>query len=249
MIVSRKAYLNQVGGRPVTNFWPFEETGHTDEASRILKVIFNGTAVFDTPKPPRLIERVIQIATDENSIVLDSFAGSGTTAHAILNMNKKDGGHRKFILVEMGDYADSITAERVRRVIKGYGEGNKAVEGTGGDFSFYELGEPLFKEDGNLNEKAGVKKIREYIWYTETKTPYIRQTEDNPYYLGSLNGTGYYFFYKADEATTLNYDFLSTIHKQEESYVIFADSCSLSDKELMRMNIAFRKIPRDISRV
>ena len=81
---------------------------------------------FDTPKPYRLIERILQIASDSDSIILDSFAGSGTTAHAVLNMNKADGGHRKFILVEMMDYADSITAERVKRVIKGYGEGKNA---------------------------------------------------------------------------------------------------------------------------
>ena len=134
-VLSRKAYLQQMGGRPVTNLWPYEETGHTDEASRLLKTMFNGTAVFDTPKPPRLIERVMQIIGDRNATVLDSFAGSGTTAHAVLNMNKADGGNRKFILVEMMDYADSITAERVRRVIRGYGEGKSAVEGTGGSFS------------------------------------------------------------------------------------------------------------------
>ena len=138
--LSRKAYINEVGGRPVTNLWSFEETGHTDEASRLLKTIFNGTVVFDTPKPPRLLERVLHIAGDNQTLILDSFAGSGTTAHAVLNMNKADGGKRKFILVEMMDYADSITAERVKRVIGGYGEGKKAVEGTGGSFSFYDLG-------------------------------------------------------------------------------------------------------------
>ena len=105
--------------------------------------IFGGIVTFDTPKPTRLIERVLTIATSPDSLVLDSFAGSGTTAHAVLNMNKADGGHRKFILVEMMDYADSITAERVKRVIRGYGEGKNAVEGTGGNFSFYDLGEPL----------------------------------------------------------------------------------------------------------
>ncbi len=76
---------------------------------------------------------MLEIASNKDSIILDSFAGSGTTAHAVLNMNKSDGGHRKFILVEMMDYADSITAERVKRVIRGYGEGKNAVEGTGGN--------------------------------------------------------------------------------------------------------------------
>lgn len=105
-VLSRKAYLQQMGGRPVTNLWLYGETGHTDEASRLLKTMFDGVAVFDTPKPPRMIERIVQIVGDKNALILDSFAGSGTTAHAVLNMNKADGGHRKFILVEMMDYAD-----------------------------------------------------------------------------------------------------------------------------------------------
>ena len=163
--LSRKAYISEVGGRPVTNLWSFEETGHTDEASRLLKTIFIGAVVFDTPKPPRLLERILHIAGDSETLILDSFAGSGTTAHAVLNMNKADGGHRKFILVEMMDYADSITAERVKRVIRGYGEGKNAVEGMGGNFSFYDLGEPLLVGDC-LNEAVAPEKIREYIWFT-----------------------------------------------------------------------------------
>ena len=169
--LSRKAYINEVGGRPVTNFWSFEETGHTDEASRLLKTIFNGTAMFDTPKPPRLLERILHIAGDGEALILDSFAGSGTTAHAVLNMNKADSGNRKFILIEMMDYADSITAERVKRVINGYGTGKNAVEGTGGSFSFYDLGEPLMIGEC-LNEQVATEKIREYIWFMETRTSF-----------------------------------------------------------------------------
>ena len=130
-----------------------------------LKNIF-GSKPFETPKPIELVERIIQISCDNKSIILDSFAGSGTTTHAVLNLNKQDGGNRKFICVEMEDYAETITAERVKRVIKGYG----TTEGTGGSFDFYELGQPMFLEDGNLNELVGVEKIRQYVYYTETKT-------------------------------------------------------------------------------
>lgn len=101
---------------------------------------------FDFPKPVLLLQYILNFYCDKESIVLDSFAGSGTTAHAILNMNRLDGGHRKFILVEMCDYAETITAERVKRVIDGYGEGKKAVEGTGGGFTFYELGDKLLDD-------------------------------------------------------------------------------------------------------
>lgn len=127
--IARKTYLENVGGRLPTNLWPFSETGHTDEAKKEILSIFDGKATFDTPKPVRLIERILQIAGDSETVILDSFAGSGTTAHAVLNLNKQDGGQRKFILVEMMDYADTITAERVKRVIDGYGEDSKTARG------------------------------------------------------------------------------------------------------------------------
>ena len=247
--IARKTYLYNVGGKPPTNFWSHSDAGHTDEAKKALLSIFSGQATFDTPKPARLIEMILKIATDKNSIILDCFAGSGTTAHAVLNMNKADGGHRKFILVEMMDYAENITAERVRRVIDGYGTGKNAVDGTGGDFTFYDLGEVLLLPDGNLNESVGADRIREYVWYMETKTPLRAVDSDNPYYLGKCRGTGYYFFYEKEALTTLNFDFLSTITEQAEGYLIYADLCTIPDEELKKYNITFKKIPRDIARL
>ena len=247
--IRRKTYLNTVGGRIPTNFWPFSETGHTDEANKEMLAIFDGKATFDTPKPHRLIEFVLKVAGTKDTLILDSFAGSGTTAHAVLNMNKADGGHRKFILVEMGDYADTITAERVKRVIHGYGEGKNAVEGTGGSFSYYELGEPLLLPSGNLNEKVGTEKIRDYIWYTETKKPLPDHKNSNPYFLGENNSTAYYFFYEPQKVCVLNYDFVATIPEKAEGYIIYADRCTLSEQELQQLGITFKKIPRDIVRV
>lgn len=247
--IRRKTYLNTVGGRIPTNFWPFSETGHTDEAKKEMLAIFDGKATFDTPKPHRLIEFVLKVAGTQDALILDSFAGSGTTAHAVLNMNKADGGHRKFILVEMGDYADTITAERVKRVIMGYGEGKNAVEGTGGSFSYYELGEPLLLPNGNLNEKVGTVKIRDYIWYTETKKPLPDHKNSNPYFLGENNSTAYYFFYEPQKVCVLNYDFVATIPEKAEGYIIYADRCTLSEQELQQLGITFKKIPRDIVRV
>ena len=248
--IRRKTYMESVGGKPATNYWPFSETGHTDEAKKDLLSIFGGKVTFDTPKPTRLIERVLTIATSPNSIILDSFAGSGTTAHAVLNMNKADGGNRKFILVEMEDYADSITAERVKRVIDGYGEGKKAVEGTGGNFSYYELGPVLLLPDGNLNEEVGVQKIREYIYYMETKEPLpAEQPEDEPYFMGLCRNTAYYFYYERERVTTLDYAFLATIQTKAEGYTIYADLCAIPQDTLRKNNITFKKIPRDIARL
>lgn len=247
--VRRKTYLDSVGGIPPTNLWQYSDVGHTDEAAKALKSIFGGSATFDTPKPSRLVERVLQIATNKDSIILDSFAGSGTTAHAVLNMNTADGGNRKFILVEMMDYADSITAERVKRVIDGYGEGKNTVEGTGGDFTFYDLGQALLLPDGNLNEEVDTDKIREYIWYTETKMPFVTVTTDNPYYLGKHNDTGYYFYYEKEHLTALNYEWLATISEKADGYLIYADLCTIPDDELKKYNITFKKIPRDIAKL
>ncbi len=226
-------------------WWPHEEVGHTDEAKKEIITILGNADSFDTPKPTRLIKRILQIATNPDDIILDSFAGSGTTAHAVLNMNKADGGHRKFILVEMMDYADRITAERV---IRGYGEGKNAVEGTGGNFSFYDLGEPLLV--GNcLNEAVAPEKIREYIWFMETKQPYAPPSGGNPYYLGKHNNTGYYFYYEPQRVTVLDYAFLSTIMEKADGTVIYADRCSISEDKLAKMGVTFKKIPRDISRL
>ena len=246
--LSRKAYISRVSGRPVTNYWSFEETGHTDEASRLLKNIFDGTAVFDTPKPPRLIERIIHIVGGKDAIILDSFAGSGTTAHAVLNMNKADGGNRKFILVEMEDYADSITAERVKRVIDGYGDGKNAVEGTGGGFGFYDLGEPLMIGE-RLNEAVGVDRIREYVWFMDTKQPFPEEPRENPYCLGTYNHTTWYFYYEPRTVTTLNYAFLASLPDNVESAVIYADRCAVSEERLWERGITFKKIPRNIARL
>ena len=248
--IRRKTYMESVGGKPATNYWPFSETGHTDEAKKDLLSIFGGKVTFDTPKPARLIERVLTIAASPDSIVLDSFAGSGTTAHAVLNMNKADGGNRRFILVEMMDYADSITAERVKRVIDGYGEGKKAVEGTGGSFSYYELGPVLLLPDGNLNEEVGAQKIREYVYYMETKEPLpTEQPKDEPYFMGLCHNTAYYFYYERERVTTLDHTFLATIQTKAEGYTIYADLCAIPQEILRKHNITFKKIPRDIARL
>jgi len=122
-VPSIKRFLSEVRGRVPQTLWEYDEVGHTQDAKKELISILKperAEDVFITPKPVALISKIIDIAADENSVVLDSFAGSGTTAHAVLAANARDGGSRHFILVEMEDYADKLTAERVRRVIKGY---------------------------------------------------------------------------------------------------------------------------------
>lgn len=246
--IARKTYLKNVGGKLPTNLWKHDDVGHTDEAKKEMLNIFGGKTTFDTPKPTRLLQFILTIATNKDSIILDSFAGSGTTAHAVLNMNKADGGNRKFICIEMMDYADTITAERVKRVINGYGEGKKAVDGTGGNFSYYELGEPLLVDD-KLNNAVSTEKIREYIYYMETKQALPEASADEPMLLGVYHGAAYYFNYEKDASTTLNAAFLKSIKTQAEAYVIYADTCVLSENKLQQFHITFKKIPRDIARL
>jgi len=248
-IPAPKRYLSEVKqGRVPQTIWEYEDVGHTQEAKKEIKQIFGGEMPFNTPKPRRLIERILWIASNPDSIILDSFAGSGTTAHAVLNMNTADGGNRKFILVEMGDYADSITAERVKRVIRGYGEGKNAVAGTGGNFSFYELGEPLMIGDV-LNENVGVDKIREYVYFTDTKAPLPEPCPEEPYLMGVHVNSAYYFYYEKQSITTLNRQFLHTVKTKADAYVIYADLCTLGEAELEKYHITFKKIPRDITKL
>ena len=315
--VRRKTYLDSVGGLLPTNFWPYEVAGHTDEAKKEIRAIFDGRVAFDTPKPTRLIERILKIATKPGDIVLDSFAGSGTTGHAVLNVNKADKGERSFILVELGDYADSVTAERVRRAITGYkgeseesitlyehkltlaamkkadgllDEANKIyqeaqgkytkvsrpkiatkvtgksgssylqvvatqshdhdVSGTGGAFSFYELGAPLLIE-GDLNPDVPLERVREYVWFTETGQPFSNPPSAHPYFLGRHEDASFFFVFEPDRVTSLDRGYLASIPPgcAASSYVIYADTCLLSDEELRSLNITFKKIPRDITRL
>ncbi len=301
-------YLSEVEGVVPWTWLPHEEVGNTDLAKKEIYNIMGKDVDFDTPKPISLIQRLLQIATKENSIILDSFAGSGSTGHAVLKQNQTDNGNRQFILIELLDYADSITAERVKRAIQGYSykgevkeeiysakltpkvlahgtglleqaektiEENKdkyakiskpkiadnclkvigtkvfeeRMDGLGGSFDYYELGEPLFYEDGNLNEKVGINKIRSYIYYTETHEPLnCEQDTEYPYLLDYHDGTGYFFYYEADKITTLSHDTLNIVPKKADHYVIYADVCAISKEQLAQLNITFKKIPRDINR-
>lgn len=233
--------------------------GFNSDATRELKEIF-GTKPFDTPKPTSLIEWMISLHSNDDAIVLDSFAGSGSTAHAVLKLNAQDGGNRRFIICEMMDYAETITAERVRRVMNGYGEGSKAVTGTGGGFDYYTVGAALFKEDKNLNEDVDDATIRDYVAYSENIPTALQCGQDSPvsrYALGTSDTALWIFFYERDHVTTLNLDFLASLNikallekggKRPEQFIVYADKCALDKDFLYKHGITFKRIPRDITR-
>nr|WP_314764331.1 site-specific DNA-methyltransferase [uncultured Neisseria sp.] len=225
--------------------------GSTQNTSSNLK---QANIVFDFPKPVSLLEYLVNFYTDKNSLILDSFSGSGTTAHAVLNLNRQDGGSRRFICVEIMDYAETTTAERIRRVIDGYGSGNKAVVGTGGGFTFYTVGDRLFDENKNLNPNAPIVAIRDYIAYTEgLNAVWPSENGVSPHALGYQNGTAYVFYYEP-HTTALSWDFLNTLNaeglsEKPEQWVIYADTNVLTDEQLKQSNIIFKRIPRDISKL
>lgn len=228
-----------------------ESVGFTTNGTREMRKIFS-RPMFDFPKSVELVETLIKQATPNGGLVLDSFAGSGTTGHACLRANQSDQAARRFILVELDDYAETVTAERVRRVISGYGKDSSETKGTGGSFSFYELGEPLLVE-GNLNPAVALERVREYIWFTETGEAYEQaELEAHPDFLGfSCRDVAYFFAFDAAAPTVLDRDYLASIPAEcaAESYVIYADTCVLSDQELAAHAITFKKIPRDITRL
>ena len=151
---------------------------------------------FATPKPSRLIQRILQIACDKDSLILDSFAGSGTTAHATLKKNAEDGGNRRFILVEMDpDIAAKVTVERVRRVAAGYTNAKDArVEGLGGGFQYCRLSaEPLFTPEGAIRADVTFAQLAEFVWFVETGTGFTGRA-DSPL-LGEHEGRAIYLLY------------------------------------------------------
>jgi adenine-specific DNA-methyltransferase len=224
--------------------WKFS----SDRWTLTLKSYFNNKRIFAFPKPIELVQQCLSLASKKNSVILDSFAWSWTTAHAVLDLNKQDWGNRKFILVELWDYAENITAERVKRVINWYGEWDKKVEWIWWGFDFYELWEPLFKDRETLNEKVGEETLRNYIRYSETKEEIQPRDPSNKYFLWTNFDTDYYFYYEKERITELNYDFLAKIKREKNhGLIIYADICSLSEDFLKKHTIIFKKIPRDIS--
>ena len=147
--IRRKTYISEVEGLMVTNFWPHTETGHTDEATKELKELFDGVIPFDKPKPVRLLQRILQIASNDNDIILDFFSGAATTAHAVMLLNAiETDSNRKFIMVQIPEATDNpdypticeVGKERIRRAgIKLKNESPLTTQNLDTGFRVYKL--------------------------------------------------------------------------------------------------------------
>jgi len=246
-----KRFASEVQEGLVPNtLWLREEVGDNQEAKSEVKIIKNDD-VFTTPKPERLIQRIIQIATNEGDLVCDSFLGSGTTAAVAHKMN------RRWIGIEMGEHAKTHCALRLQKVIDGEQGGiSKDVNWQGGGgFRFYNLGETIFDADGKINKNIRFEHLAAHIWFCETKTPLqnnFSQKAKSPL-LGVYNGVAYYLLFNGilgdksiSGGNVLTSKILSALPNFNGPKVIYGETSRLGLSKLEENQITFKQTPYDI---
>lgn len=258
---SVKRFLSEVKDLVPETIWTYQEVGHTQEAKKEVLRILGGTEARVTPKPVDLLRRILWIATEPGDIVLDSFAGTGTTGHAALEMDSQDDGSRTFVLVQMkhdtkkdqkdrSNLCSDLTATRLTKVIRGYeyvkrGARGKTtdvkVDGLGGSFSYVRVGDPLFGEYKDWGaEPPAFEELAKYVFYTETS----RECEPRKFkkktgFIGetqAAGGTSYYLLYTPNqtEDRELSLATLAELVKsdQNRSWVIYCEKIWLHQDQL-----------------
>ncbi len=238
--------------------------GTTDEGTKQLQAVFQSTALeFNNPKPTKLIENMIEIAegasSNTDAIILDSFAGSGTTAQAVLSLNREDNGNRKFILVECEDYADTLTAERVRRVINGVPNASDESlhEGLGGSFTYCTLGKPI-EIEGMLTGEAlpPYESLAAHLLYTTTGASVgaseLEPKTDDGLFHGD-DKQDYYMLYKPDLEYLLSNESMLNLERAERIHnascqngkkaIVYGPGKYMPQKMLTEMGITFCQLP------
>jgi site-specific DNA-methyltransferase (adenine-specific)/adenine-specific DNA-methyltransferase len=240
---------------PFTGFASIIDNVFTDEGTLAIREII-GSQAFSFPKSPSLIESLIeQVAVEDDAIVLDSFAGSGTTGHAVLRLNHRTKSNRRFILVEMEpQITRTITVERVRRVAQGYTNSkNESVEGLGGGFRLCELGEPLFDENGKIRETVSFADLARHVYFSETGEPLPRERVRKSPFLGSCRGVGIYLLFNgilrdksANGGNVLTRAVLAELPPFDGQKVIYCAGCLLGKDRLQAERIIVRQTPYEI---
>ena len=245
-----KNYLSEHEGVRAWSWWTNAEVGHNQEAKKEILSLFEADNAFDTPKPERLLQRILNLATNPNDLVLDSFLGSGTTAAVAHKMG------RRYIGIEMGEHAKTHCIPRLQKVIDGEQGGiSESVDWKGGGgFRFCTLGEPAFDSHGRINSAVRFATLAAYVWHFETGEP-GQQTFDQPL-LGVANGTAYYLLYNGilgdrrpaggNVLTHAVLDMLKALFQHDGHRVIYGETTRLGTARLAAEHITFKQIPYDV---
>lgn len=250
--ILRKTYLYKQKGLAPSSIWHnIEESGHNRQAKYEQNKIFPSVITaeqFKTPKPERLIQRVLHIATNPGDLVLDSFLGSGTTAAVAHKMG------RRYIGIEIGEHATTHCIPRLQKVIEGEQGGiSKSVNWQGGGgFRFYGLGEPIFDDNGQIRKDIRFPQLAAHVWFSETKTPWQPPSSQSPL-LGIYEGTAYYLLYNGilkdksvNGGNVLTSKILALLAEHEGPKVIYGERCLFSPARLKQLGITFKHTPYDI---
>jgi len=244
----RKTFLSEHDGVSSWTWWTNAEVGHNQEAKKEIHALFGADNAFDTPKPERLIQRILQIATDPYDRVMDSFLGSGTTAAVAQKMN------RNYIGIEMGEHAVTHCQPRLKKVVDGEQGGiSEAVNWQdGGGFRFYKLGVPIFDAEGNINSAIRFEHLAAHVWFSETKTAYIPPKKKSPL-LGVHEGVAYYLLYNGilgdksvNGGNVLTMPILKDLPAHDGPKVIYGETTRLSADRLRELKIVFKQTPYDV---
>ena len=245
---SLKRFLTDVKqGRVPQTYWHYDEAGHTQDAKKEIVSLFGGD-VFGTPKPEKLIQRVLEIGSAPGELVLDSFLGSGTTAAVAHKMG------RQWIGIEMGDHARTHCQPRLAKVVDGEQGGVSVDLGWkgGGGFRFYKLGVPVFDDSGHIQEGIRFEHLAAHVWFAETGTARSTRAPKQPF-LGEHHGLGYYLLFNGilcdgSEAggNVLTKRVLRGLEPFDGPKVIYGESCDLPKERLEELQITFKQTPYDI---
>ena len=244
-----KQYLEENPTRPPATLWLNQEVGHNHEAKLEIQAL-NNMDVFDTPKPERLLQRILEIATKPSDLVLDSFLGSGTTAAVAHKMG------RRYIGIEMGEHAKTHCIPRLEKVIEGEQGGISETVGWngGGGFSFCKLGEPAFDAEGHINPGIKFPTLAAFVWHFETGEP-TKKSFETPC-LGVKDGVAYYLLYNGilgdrrpaggNVLTRPVLEILDEYFPHDGPKVIYGETSRIGESRLAAEQITFRQIPYDI---
>lgn len=245
---TRKVYLKDArDGVIARTWWPYKEVGGNQDAKREVLALF-GDSGFITPKPERLIQRILHIATNPGDLVLDSFLGSGTTAAVAHKMG------RRWIGIEMGDHADTHCVPRMKKVVDGEQGGISKDVGWegGGGFRYYKLGAPVFDDQGQINPEISFEHLAAHVWFAETGTARASRAMKSPL-LGVHEGVAYYLLYngilgdkRPDGGNVLTWKLLSELPEHDGPRVIYGEASRINEERMRQHKIVFRQTPYDI---